>query len=374
MLTSKSHKLLFAAAREHDALLAFLAAPHNSVLTVNRQMHRLRAIKLRVTECRQAPNQVLRFLGNTLLAHVKHVRFYYANRLRKVLRSSTFNLVRESRRQKTFRTHSSMGRTPRKRKLPQRTVNSRICNSLSKTGGNLGDGGQEPPLIGKCHEIVVNKNRIRLPLRLPLKRQRNQVAKTALGNGGLRRKKPIIRLKAHSRCLRHRIRDDSASKIARKLGIDRLLEEKPDMRAVPRSGSLHSGMQAEASARISVQCRFALPTFFVEIGNQYPRRAVRQQHIHAHHVATIIPFALKMFDKSPIVDWDESPCRAIRALYSPVRSRPMRAVLCSLVGARRRVPYASAFPSETVGAHILTSFKQRFEKRNLVPSRTFRCD
>ena len=195
-----------------------------------------------------------------------------------------------------------MNRVLCKCKLPQRSVNSRACNFSSKTGGNLGDGGQEPPLIGKCYEIVVNKNRVRLPLRLPLKWQRNQVAKTTLGNGGLRREESVVRPKAHSQRLRHRVRNERASKIARKLGIDRLLEEKPDMRAVSRSGSLHSRMQAEASARISVQRRFALPTFFIEVGNQHPRRAVSQQHVHAHHIAKIIPLALKMLDNRPIVD------------------------------------------------------------------------
>ena len=274
MFTGKPHELLLTASREHDALLVFLAAPHNSALAVNRLVHRLRAVKLRVAECSQPPNQVLRLLGNTPFVHVKHVRFYHANRLRKVLRRRPFNLVRESRRQKTFRIHPLMNRAPCKCELPQRSVNSRACNFLSNTGGNLGDGGQEPPLIGKCHEIVVNKNRVGLPLCLPLKWQRNQVAKTTLGNGGLRRKESVVRPKAHSWRLRHRVRDKRTSEIARKLGIDRLLEEKPDMRAVSRSGSLHSRMQAEASARISVQRRFALPTFFVEVGNQYPRRAV----------------------------------------------------------------------------------------------------
>ena len=235
MLTGKPHELLLATSREHNALLVFLAAPHDSVLAVNRLVHRLRAVKLRVAECSQASNQVLRFLGNTPFVHVKHVCFYHVNRLRKVLRRRPFNLVRESRRQKTFRIHPLMDRVLCKCKLPQRSVNSRACNFSSKTGGNLGDGGQEPPLIGKCYEIVVNKNRVRLPLRLPLKWQRNQVAKTTLGNGGLRREEPIVRPKAHSRCLRHRVGDKRTSEIARKLGIDRLLEEKPDMRAVSRS-------------------------------------------------------------------------------------------------------------------------------------------
>ena len=169
-----------------------------------------------------------------------------------------------------------MNRVPCKCELPQRSVNSRACNFSSKTGGNLGDGGQEPPLIGKCYEIVVNKNRVRLPLRLPLKWQRNQVAKTTLGNGGLRREEPIVRPKAHSWRLRHRVRDERAPKIARKLGIDRLLEEEPDVRAVPGAGSLHGRMQAETPARISIQRRFALPAFFIEVGNQHPRRAVSQ--------------------------------------------------------------------------------------------------
>ena len=267
-----------------------------------------------------------------------------------------------------------MNRVPCKCELPQRSVNSRACNFLSKAGGNLGDGGQKPPLIGKCHEIVVNKNRIRLPLCLPLKWQRNQVAKTTLGNGGLRRKESVVRPKAHSRRLRHRVRDDCAPKIARKLGIDRLLEEEPDVRAVPGAGSLHGRMQAETSARISIQRCLALPTFFIEVGNQHPRRTVSQQHVHAHHIAKVIPLALKMLDNHPIVDWDESSRCAIHTLYPPIRPRPARAALCSLVGACGRVPYASAFLGETVGVHILTSFKQRFEKHNLVPSRTFRCD
>ena len=61
-------------------------------------------------------------------------------------------------------------------------------------------------------------------------------------------------------------------------------------------------MQAETPARISIQRRFALPAFFIEVGNQYPRRAVSQQYVHAHHIAKIIPLALKMLDNRPIVD------------------------------------------------------------------------
>ena len=50
MLASEAHEYLFASSWEHDVLLIILAAPNDPAFPVDRLVHRLRSVELRVAE------------------------------------------------------------------------------------------------------------------------------------------------------------------------------------------------------------------------------------------------------------------------------------------------------------------------------------
>ena len=183
VLAGETHEFLLAPAREDDVLLVLLTAPNDSALSVDRLVHCLRPVELWVAECGQAPDLVLRLLRDTLLAHVEHVRFDHADRLREVAWSAACRLVGKGCGKEAWWIGRPMGGMPREGELSQRAAGGGVNYLPSLLGRNSGDGRQEAPLVGKRRESVINEHGVRLPLCLALERQRDQVAETALGYG-----------------------------------------------------------------------------------------------------------------------------------------------------------------------------------------------
>lgn len=81
--------------------------------------------------------------------------------------------------------------------------------------GHGADRCQKRPLIGMRLESIIHKNTEAFFARLLLERQRNQVAKTTLGQGVLVGKQPIVRLKFQLPGSGAGVADDGGAKTAR---------------------------------------------------------------------------------------------------------------------------------------------------------------
>lgn len=91
----------------------------------------------------------------------------------------------------------------------------------------LANGREIGPLIGVRNELIVNEDTVATFTSMFLQRQRDKVAESAMRQGVLARKKPVVRFKSHVRMSFHRVVQHVRSEPARQCGRNRFVEEEP---------------------------------------------------------------------------------------------------------------------------------------------------
>ena len=114
--------------------------------------------------------------------------------------------------------------------------------------------------------MLIHKQAVAVFLRLPLKRQGDQISKAAFRHGVLTGKQTVVGAKAQLMALRHSAGQEQAAQLACVCGGNRSFKEKPDMRAFSGAGALHSWRQPTASGSITKGVNILLPSSIVKIG------------------------------------------------------------------------------------------------------------
>ncbi len=224
-------------------------------------------------------------------------------------------------------------------KADHRTLPRRLSRDfLDRLAVDPGHGRQVGPLLiaRQGLELVVEEHGVPLLPGPALQGQCDQVAKAAPRHAVLAREQPIVGIHAELVSPRHRLGDQIAAHPSGDHGRDRLLEEEPNMGAVPRTRPLHRGGKTDLPARRDERQDVLRPSALVEVDRQEPAGFVIEERVHSHDLP-----ALQVCEHRRIVDRNEGLVRAFPALDL----RKLADAPYELVRAGRRVPRLAGLPA-----------------------------
>jgi hypothetical protein len=114
-----------------------------------------------------------------------------------------------------------------------------------------------------------------------LKRQRDQVPESALGQRVLVRKETVVRIEADVGATLQRLCEDQRAEFAREGCRDSLFEKEPHVRARSRARAFQGARQIHSSASRYESGRVFPPTLLVEIGGKEVACLVQEHRIDA---------------------------------------------------------------------------------------------
>ena len=320
-------------------MLVLVAAIKNAWNIIDAQAHGLLFIKLRVSERRQPFYGIERGLRKAMLVHIDEIGDHQPCLSGEVRLGKAFSLP-------SARPRFLFGCFHKLAHIPIGTQLGQTFGQLLR--GNLWQGGKECPLIWVWLKAFVYEQRVAVLLRLPLKRDGDQVSKAAVGHGVLRGKQTVIRGKGNLVPARHRPGQQSAAQLTRVRSGNRRSEEKPDVGAVAGAGALHGRRQSVFTAGLPERGNIRLPASLVKIRRQQPCHVVFQHGIDSCYISTIRVAAQQMGSYNLRSQWLE---RAVWAFGTLVRLFIAHAFY-PLVFTDRRI---AAFPR--VGAIIALGVK-----------------
>src|ERR1051326_5904351 len=329
-------------------------------LVVRRQPHRLSLVELRILKGRE-PQQPVAELGDQCL--FGDVNLAPENNLDRIRKPGDDALSWTSRRE----------RRPR-----------RICLDLVRwkphpndsthpfaladdrfhvRWHNLSHARQKRPLVAIRQPLLVEEDAVPAIARMPLKRQRDQIAEASLRQRVLTRKESVIRVEADFRPALHRLREYERAELARERGRNGFFEEEPYMPAFARSGSLQRRRQIQPAACLHKCARVLAPAHLVEIDRQEKTRLVAKHRIDTRDKRLpVIILSRQMPADHVVIDRQETLMSTVRTTNPRLLTDPSQ----PLVPAGWHVARLPGFPAlEPACIDVVPSAEERTEQRNL---------
>ena len=207
-------------------------------------------------------------------------------------------------------------------------------------------------------EILVEEHRIPPLPRLPLQRQGDQVAESALRQGVLAREEAVVGTHGELVAAGHGLGDEIAAHFPGSRGRNRLAEEEPGVGTVPRTRPFDGDREADVPARFLERPHVLGPRALVEVDRQEPAGPVLEERIDPHHVA---PFQVRQHHR--VVHGKERLVAALPTLHL----RQLAEAPNELVRAGRSVALLPGLPIlEPRWEHVSATSEQLAEKPHLV--------
>ena len=137
-------------------------------------------------------------------------------------------------------------------------------------------------MVGVGQTALIEKHTIAKFPRSPLERQRDQVAKTTLGQCVLIGEETVIGIEPDPRSVFHRFGQQVRAKFPRERRRDRLLEKQPDVSPIARARPLEGRRQIQPMACFQYGLCVVLPMHFIEVGRKEETGLIPEQRVHAH--------------------------------------------------------------------------------------------
>jgi hypothetical protein len=267
-----------------------LSAADHPRVAVDRQVHRLSAIELRILERGQPDDAIPQRWRKALLRDIDLVGQNHRERFRQIDEQLSPVAFEEAPEDPALPPRLIgmviFGNDPHPHHAARRI--SFVNESVHLLPRQPRKPGKEGELIFVGNETAVDKDRVLSVASRSLQGQGDEVPKAALRHSVLAREKAVVRTETDLRPRLHGPSQQQRSQLPRQHRRHRLREEDPKVRAVTRARSLQGSRDAGLRADIHQCARIFPPAGSVQIDGHKPAGLVLEKRVDADHELAVV--------------------------------------------------------------------------------------